>query len=156
MTVVLNLGVTDMPYSHSANLGKVRRGKTKGQRRVSTVGQVAQILEARYGIMYHFWRVKQERIVGRAMAEALTGSFESMLMGAPAPPGLFDSAMGEIQAMFSDFLSRREIETLRIPGVPTQAALMGVSHRFKQKRGSRRPSFVDTGLYENSFRAWVS
>jgi hypothetical protein len=37
------------------------------------------------------------------------------------------------------------------------AALHGVSHRFKHPyaRRARRPSFIDTGLYQNSFAAWV-
>jgi len=47
------------------------------------------------------------------------------------------------------------METLGYPGVPTRAALMGVNSRLKKRRGKRRPSFRDTGLYQASFMAWV-
>ena len=64
--------------------------------------------------------------------------------------------MGGIEEMFRDAIDRRAYDG-RIPGVPTQAALMGVRHSRKQpyKRGSSRASFFDTGLLSSSFRAWV-
>jgi hypothetical protein len=50
----------------------------------------------------------------------------------------------------------KEMDRLGYPGVPTKASLDGVSHRFKNKRGAPgRPSFSDTGLYEDSFVAWI-
>jgi hypothetical protein len=66
--------------------------------------------------------------------------------------------MGKIEQRFRDFISLREVERVGIPGVPTKAALRGISHRLLHpyaRSNQRRPSFRDTGLYMNSFRAWV-
>jgi hypothetical protein len=60
--------------------------------------------------------------------------------------------------MFSNFLALQEVEKLGIPGVPTQAALKGISHRLKhpyRKSNPRRPSFVDTGEYMRSAAFWI-
>jgi len=59
-------------------------------------------------------------------------------------------AVMNIESMFRNFLDKREIEGMGVPGVPTQAALLGLG-RNKSKRGQRRPSFVDTQLYKRSF-----
>ena len=74
----------------------------------------------------------------------------------------------QISTYFKQFLAMRQIEGFGIPGVPTQAALNGVNHRFKNPRGKwtgkgkdrkfqrnpRRPSFIDTGMYQASSKAW--
>ena len=78
------------------------------------------------------------------------------MMGAPVDAGSpFAAGESQIENRFKQFLSLREVEKLGIPGVPTKAALAGVSHRFKGKKGGRRPSFIDTGLYQASFKAWI-
>jgi hypothetical protein len=62
----------------------------------------------------------------------------------------------KIEAKFRQNLSSRKYDGV-IPGVPTTAAQRGISHlqqRPYAKRSSR-PSFVDTGMYQRSFRAWV-
>ena len=53
------------------------------------------------------------------------------------------------------FISSGEMEKLGYPGVPTKAALMGVNHRLKKKRGPRRVSFIDTGQYQANLTNWV-
>lgn len=151
----INFGVTDLPYSQQ-NIGKVKKGKTKGAARVSTTGEVAELLENKYKIMEHFWKLKQDDIVNGKMGDALVGAFEDVMMGGPPSKNVYASAMSEVEKMFMDFLSTREVEGLGIPGVPTKAALMGISHRLKNKKGARRPSFIDTGLYQHSFRGWVT
>jgi hypothetical protein len=53
---------------------------------------------------------------------------------------------------------KQEIESMGLRGVPTKAALKGINHRLRhpyRKSNPRRPSFVDTGLYVASFRAWM-
>ncbi|EJC5177426.1 DUF1353 domain-containing protein [Salmonella enterica] len=40
-------------------------------------------------------------------------------------------------------------------GVPTARALEGISKRFKNRKGEPRPSFIDTGMFQASMRAWV-
>jgi hypothetical protein len=155
MTVELHFGVTEMPYSHSDNLGKVKKGRTKGQDRLSTTGDVAEKLEEKYGIFAAFWEKHAADIV-ELLGEALAGSFESLLMGAPPQMSVFLSGNAEVEKLFKKFLSEGEIEQMGIPGVPTKASLARKSSRFKSSRGpTKRPSFIDTGLYESSARAWA-
>lgn len=137
---VLHLGVIDVPYAR-------RSGKT--------TGDVAEILEAKYHIMEVFYQ-QNEALVARSLEKSVAGALESLLLGAPSSIDAFGAGTSGIEDRFKQFLSRREVEKLGYPGVPTQAALRGVSHRFKGKRsGKRRPSFIDTGLYQSSFKVWV-
>jgi len=146
----LYLGVIDLPYTES------------GQ----TTGDVAEILEGKYKVMESYFEAHKDKIA-KSLENSLQGAIESLSMGAPiASP--FSSAESFIDKDFRNFLSMSEIENLGIPGVPTQAALDGVSHRFKNPRykyvgkgknrtkvkRSRRPSFIDTGLYQSSMKAW--
>lgn len=138
---VLHLGVIDVPYAR-------RGGKT--------TGDVAEILEAKYHVMEMFYQ-QNEVFVAKSLEKSVAGTLESLLLGAPLSIDAFGAGTSRIEDRFKQFLSRREIERLSYPGVPTQAALKGVSHRLKGKRsGRRRPSFIDTGLYQSSFKAWVS
>ena len=150
MTVSLHLGVVDMPYAHDP----------KG----TSTGDVAEILEARYHVMEVFFELHRNEIAAD-MEKSVAGAIDTLMAGAPpqnASP--FAGAESGIERRFKDFLLTREIETLGIPGVPTQAALDGVSHRFKNPRyvrkgkklvkRPRRPSFIDTGLYETAMKAW--
>lgn len=140
--ITLSLGVRDIPYTN---------GKT-------TTGDVAEILEAKYHIFEHFWQLHQGEIISE-LTEAITGAFESSMMGAPPPNDPHAAATNEIEKLFNTFLDSRELDTLGIPGIPTAASLGGKSSRFKQKqkKGRRsRPSFIDTGLLEASMTAWVS
>lgn len=151
----INLGVVDLPYSHTANLGATRRGKHKGRARASTTGDVADILEAKYGVMGAFVDRHSSEIED-ALAESVRGHLESLLMGGPVTGDVYDltiAAGSEIEVMFQKFLDAKEMDGL-VNGVPTQASLDGISHRFKTKRGPARPSFIDTGLYQSSFRCW--
>ena len=139
---ILHLGVTEMPYAHG--------GKT--------TGDVAEILEDKYHIFEHFWQLHQAPIVGQ-MSAAIVGAFESVMTGAVPPNDPHAAATTEIEKMFNVFLDQREMDSLGYPGIPTAASLAGVNHRLKhpyRKRNKSRPSFVDTGLLENSMRAWVS
>jgi hypothetical protein len=150
----LHLGVNDVPYGFTADRG---RSKT-GRQRASTTGDVAEILEDKYHVMQVFFALHEGDVVA-AMGESLQGSLESLLMG--RPQGVSPPAAGEaeVQALFQRFLSDGEMERLGIPGVPTGAALKGVNHRRKHpyaKSNPSRPSFVDTGLFQSSFRAWVT
>jgi|SRR6185437_9647595 len=171
MSLTLHLGVVDIPYSDQQvattidiyNALKAGKPLSKTARRSSvTTGEVATFLEDRYHVMETFYEDKQPKIA-ELFADALAGEIESVMSGGEARPNLtLGAAMGEIKAMFSTFLTvgpPTEAESSGIPGVPTQAALDGVSHRLKHpyaKGNPRRPSFVDTGLYESSFIAWVT
>lgn len=142
--VTLHLGVLVQPYRAA--------GKNGG---ALTTGDVAEFLEAKYGVMGAFWRVKRDIITG-AIAKSLEGATESLLMGHRVDPWGYATQL--IQREFREFISSKEAERVGIPGTPTKAALRGVNHRLKRpyrKRNPRRPSFRDTGLYMNSARAWI-
>lgn len=137
----LHLGVLDMPYADEG-------GKT--------TYEVAGYLENRYHIMEVFFTMN-ERFFGDTMADSVSNALTAIMNGADQttfdPTG---EGMSEIEDRFRTFLSMRELDGV-VPGVPTTAARMGVSHRFKRPHARRaaRPSFIDTGLYQSTFRAWM-
>lgn len=154
--LTLHLGVIDVPYAEAPGPARAaRRGRAARYRNVTT-GDVAGWLEDRYGVVEAFWEKHGDAAVGE-LADALEGAIESFAMGAPASLQPFGSGLSKIEDRFKQFLSTKEIESMGIPGVPTQAALRGVSHRFKRAyvRRPARPSFIDTGLYQASFKAWM-
>ena len=122
-----------------------------------TTGDVAGFLENRYHIMELFWETHHQEITD-LLTESVAGHLENLLAGAPMlVENPFMGGSEGIENLFRKFLSDREVENLGIPGVPTKAALEGVSARFKSGYNpkGRRPSFIDTGLYEAAFRAWA-
>ena len=144
---VLHLGVIDQPYNEPPGKGHNRTG-------AKTTGDVAEILEGKYHIMEIFFEEHKEDIA-KSLEVSLQGALENLLMGAPTSVAPFGQASAQIENRFKKFLSEKEMDRLGYPGVPTKASLMGISHRFKGKRGPPRPSFIDTGMYENSMKAWV-
>jgi hypothetical protein len=142
--LTLHLGVLEQPY----------RARGKGITALTT-GDVAEILEAEYGLFEVFYEKHKDDVAG-ALADSIEGALESLLMGQLVQPHA--GGMQKIQQMFRDFITSYEAERVGIPGTPTKAALSGVNHRFKhpyKNSNPRRPSFRDTGLLMNSFRAWV-
>ena len=137
---VIHLGVSDIQYATGDK----------------TTGDVAEILEEKYHIMQVLYEQHKEDIAAD-LEKSLSGALENMMAGAPPPNKPFGTAEAAIEDRFRRFLSEGEIEQLGYPGVPTQAALEGVSHRLSHpyaKRGPRK-SFIDTGLYESSFACWI-
>jgi hypothetical protein len=151
--LTLHLGILVQPY-------RAKSAKAAAM----TTGDVAEILEAKYGLMAAFYRV-HETDVAQAIETSLEGALESLLMQTSRGVAAFGQAvdpwgrgMQLIQQEFRDFINSKEAERVGIPGVPTKAALRGVSHRRKHPyagRNPRRPSFRDTGLLVSSFRSWV-
>lgn len=133
----LHFGVIDIPYEEGR----------------ATTGDVAEFLEARYKIMQTFFDLHQQEIAAY-MSLDLAGAVENLLAGAPPNPEPLAEAMDKIHHLFVKFIDTEEMRGAE--GVPTKAALLGVSKRFKRRRGPRRASFYDSGTYEASFRAWVS
>lgn len=117
--------------------------------------EVAKILEAKYGLFSAFYQ-RHENDIKALLIDSLEGALENLHAGGVAPANPFDASMQRLQGMFRKFLYTSEVEQMGIEGVPTQAALDGVSHRTKKKTyGHRRPSFIDTGTMELAFRSWV-
>jgi hypothetical protein len=69
----------------------------------------------------------------------------------------FTAAESAIKTEFNKFIDSKAMDGVQ-PGVPTAAALAGVNHRLKHpyaKGNPVRPSFKDTGLFEQSMRSWI-
>lgn len=144
----LHLGVVEMPYADSGGI---------------TTGDVAELLEKQYKVFSIFYEVHQKEIA-HLMAESYAIAAENVMMGIDVPQNPLGSAAAEIESLFRKFLSEgtpTEFEKSTYGDlfrqVPTKAALKGVSHRFKKKNngGTRRPSLIDTGLFETNFAAWM-
>lgn len=147
----LHLGVIDIPHSDDGT---------------TTTGEVAEDLEKRYGVMQGFMQL-HEQDVAEDLADSMAGALESIMMGQLPSHDPFGSGTQKINKNFRTYLEQEEIAQLNRAGVPTLAALTGVSHRFKGKKnwikqgkkkafGVRRPSFIDTGQYMNVFTSWVT
>ena len=151
MSFTLHLGVADVPYSH--NEPASGRSKNKPPPAITT-GDVAEILEDKYHVMRIFFELHAKDIA-KDIECGLAGALEDVLGGAPVGGNPFAAGESGIEKRFHTFLEQKEMDALGYPGVPTRASLEGVSHRFKRRHGPPRPSFIDTGLYESSFKAWV-
>ena len=163
----IHLGVVDIIYSEPPSAGPKRVRKASKYPRPHksqaakygnlTTGDVAEILEAKYHVMELYWFLHEAQIAAD-FEESLSGALETFLMGGPIAATGFESALSKMEDSFKQMLSQRELDMLGYPGIPTLAAQMGVSHRFKRPYAKRppRPSFIDTGLYQASFKAWAS
>lgn len=163
--LTLNLGVIDIPYqSHQApkKVAQAKKGKAnkpvkaKSDAATKTTGDIAEILEEKYGVLdtFAFARLPD---IAKAIEESIAGELETMMMGGRPSGNPFQGAESAITTMMKNFISSQEIEHMGIEGVPTQAAKDGVNHRLKHpyaKANQRRPSFMDTTLYWQSLRAW--
>ncbi|WP_312773344.1 hypothetical protein [Atlantibacter hermannii] len=135
--ITLHLGVIDIPYEGEG----------------TTTGDVAERLEEKYRIMQTFFdRYGNE--IADLMSNDLAANLENLMAGAPPSRDPLAESMSRVHDLFVAFLDNEEMNGM--PGVPTQRALLGISKRFKNKRGDPRASFVDTGTYQAAMRAWVS
>lgn len=117
-----------------------------------TTFEVAEDLERRYGIMKTFYAVHRKE-VQREVVKILTNQLADVIQfGAPMPDEML---LSNTMSRFQLFLTTHEVERQGIPGTPTLAAIEGINSRFKTRKDPGRPSFIDGGLYENSFQAWV-
>lgn len=144
--VTLHLGVIDTRYDDT--------DKATG------TGDVAEWLENKYGILGSFAEVHAQAIADD-MAKSVKSQITAMMLGGSVSDP-FAQASTDIVARMKKYISTQEVE--RVLGgrgvmryqVPTKAALDGVRHRAKKKTiGTRRPSFIDTGMYQGSLTAWV-
>ena len=146
----LYLGVVDVPYDNKGS----KSGKSASKSEPSTTVTVAQALEEKYGVMQAFYDSHQKDI-SQAITDSVAGALETVVMGGHIGDP-FAEAGQAIQSEFRTFLMSAEIESMGIAGVPTQASLERRSLRFKGKVADKpRPSFIDTGTYELSMRAWI-
>lgn len=166
---ILHLGVLDIPYAYTQvaeKKTKKRAGKKSRKVTLSqTTGDVAEILEAKYGLMETFFEVYEEKIV-KLLTDSVAGALESFLSGSQSWNGAHTASLQndpyaagaqQINELFKQFILSGEAERISIPGTPTKAALRGVSHRkaHPYAKHERRPSFYDTGMYVDHFVSWV-
>lgn len=131
----ISLGVVEHPYSDS--------GKE--------TGDVAEILESKYHVMEIFAEKKKD-FIADALAESYVGAIENAFAGGPQDVSIFASAMENITDEFHEFIDREE------SGIHTKAKdapLAGGRKKRQYRRVKAKTTFVDTGLYRNSFIAWV-
>ena len=137
---VIHFGVVDVAY-------KDKEGTT-------TTGEVAEILEGKYAVMQTFIDL-HEQDIGDELAKRMMGLLDNAKMGVPMPIG--DLMIPKVDKEFRNYLDSGEYEAHT--GINVKAAKAGVSHRKKspKKKGNpARPAFIDTGLYQASFRTWIT
>lgn len=170
MTIVIHLGVLDVPYAthvpeehrrvvHRTTRGGVVSVHSAPSSGAETTGDVAQILEDEYHVMEVFYEDVGEELIAKALEHSMVGAIQDLALGKPG--NLIDpfaTATGEIEVAFKTFLSQQEMDGV-VGGVPTKAALAGVNHRLKHpyaKGNPARPSFIDTGTYQSHFKVEVT
>lgn len=116
---------------------------------------VAEILEKKYSLFSSFVERYEQRMADH-LADSVQNALETMMVTGHPVVDPFADANEEIMKDFRSFLDKAEIESMGIPGVPTKAAVSGRSKRFKRGIGPRRPSFIDSGILQASFRSWIS
>lgn len=139
----LNLGVVDVGYT--------------GESGAASTGDVAQILEDRYHIMRVFYEANEE-FISEAIANDMSGSIESMLQGAPASSFNLATAMSKIEARFREWLDSGELQRMLPQHLAVSSDTLSRSSRRKSGQmpeGQQRQAFIDTGLFQASFRAWL-
>ena len=125
-----------------------------------TTKSVADRLEAEYSVVETFYdQPNIQDFIVNLLEDALYDITE-VVMQSDHPPTvpIPIKDIDKIEERFRRALSGMELEGQTSPGsTPTQTALKGVSHLFTNpyKQRGRRPSFIDTGMYRQSFRAWV-
>jgi hypothetical protein len=156
-------GFVNTPYQWStvtrpmtAAREEAKRPRRRGFRKTKTADQISDYLEDKYNITDIFWQLHEDDILGlieSIAAERLQKVMDGTLkikdtsMARMAKP-----AFPKIEQMFRQFIDMREMDGI-IPGVPTQASIIGKSRWFGKNPG--RPSFKDTGIYRASFRCWA-
>ncbi len=160
----LCLGVDDIPYARAMSApqrraARWRQGRPpwRGLGGLTTTGDVAEILERKYGIVSTFALLHGQDIID-GVEHAMQDKLENLLMGGPVSDELFSPGdLGSIEQAFRAFLDNRGMDG-RASGVPTGAAERGVNPRLAHPyaRGNpARPSFIASGLYQASFRAFI-
>jgi hypothetical protein len=149
----LHLGFENKAYKSQPTKAKVV-GTPYGQGK--TTAEVAADLETRYGIVEKFFELEEENIV-EMLEESFSEDIEDvMTMKQPSRKGFSDKDTDKIEVKFRARLQREELHSRG--RVPTLAAQKGVSHLRSDpnaKNNPPRPSFIDTGMYQQSFKVWV-
>jgi len=154
----LKLGVNEVP--------EVEEGET-----TYTVGKK---LEETYGIFSMFSNYRKD-FIANALAEDAADGIAALIKGDTVDVGkVFAKSSENITDKLHEFITQQQVEEVASRygeyGIPTQAALQGKTLRtvngrnikkpkkgqkFKEYYGARRPSFMYSGLFEHSLKAWI-
>lgn len=154
----LKFGFTNIPYRESFLYSPkpVRiwraRAAVRGYGRGKTTSQVADELERKYHIVETFRQARSKEI-NQIVEKAASRAIRRAPFKKTPEITYTQKDCKAIQDMFRTFLLQREMDG-RVPGVPTQRSLRGVSHKEINPfaRRASRPSFIDTGTYMDAFR----
>jgi hypothetical protein len=146
----LNFGFEDYPYSvlgtAKSPLAKYsvykKRRYSKRYGENKTTGEVAQELEEKYGILDMFFEMEEDNI-DDIIEDTFFEYAENVMMMQDYDKHALHERVAKLENKFKYALSNRRFDG-RITGAPTKASL---------KEG--RASFIKSGLYRQSFRAWV-
>ncbi len=131
---VLHLGINDVPYEDNIH---------------TSTGFVAEELEKNYGIMGFFFENNSQSIADDAVQtylDVISGK-DNRIFGESL-------LVTKVNDKFRRFLDSKAMDR-KINGVPTKASLLGKSKKLKRNKGPVRPSFIDSGLYQDNFKAWL-
>jgi len=146
------------------NVGVIEVDEPEG----GTTFTVAQSLEKRYHLFTAFAETNIDFIAKELATDA--ANMLTALMNNEPTGAAFADAGDAITNRFKQFISLREDEQVGLVGVPTQAALAGLTLRTKNKKsitkvrkgakyvrvyGAARPSFIYSGIMQASLKCWV-
>jgi hypothetical protein len=161
----LQLGFEDHPYEARFSAespltatvkSRVAKHQSKAQEDYGagkTTKEVSEELEKKYKVVETFYEMESE-LIEKVVTDALVDAFEEIIKG--ETPDLKKMDVSRIEKKFRKDLMERKFDGV-IPNVPTKTSQAGVSHLRKRPTDAKgsRPSFVDTGLYMRSFKAWT-
>ena len=136
----INLGFEDRPYAQKHITPTRRKFQTGKYGKGTSSAQVAEMLEEFYGILESF--VEEESTISDVLEDEFADRIDSVMAGVPYDKSNMDKRLKGVEEAFKTMLN---MEMLHTRGrVPTAAA-----------QRENRKSFIRTGLYRSSFRAWV-
>lgn len=129
---------------------------------ITSTGDVAEILERRYGVMQTFFDRRRDKIAGY-LADSMANALQDRINGRRGGSPTFEAEQ-KIEAEFRSFLDANEMDILSVglagPEITnphiSAAAAAGSNSRKKSTKSNARPAFVDTGLYRANFRVTVN
>jgi hypothetical protein len=136
----LVLGFEDRPYTAQYITPGRRKYRTGKYGQKTSSAQVAEELEGRYGILESF--VEEEDTIQTLLEDVLAERIDQVLAGKDYDKKDIEKRLPGIEKAFKTMLEEEMLHTRG--NVPTAAAMT-----------EGRKSFIKTGLYRSSFRAWV-
>lgn len=138
----LNLGVVDVSYVDGDG--------------TTTTGDVAGYLENQYHVMRIFLEENGDFIHER-ITNSVVGAIESIEQGKRVPRLDLKPAMGDIEERFRDALDSGELHDVLPASQKVSDATLKTNLRKKiVNQDEMRQAFIRSGLFQSSFRAWIS